>query len=288
MNSIPTALRLNLRIASIAKYLFLAVVLVFAVFPIIYILLSSLKTNQEILTSGARFWPERIVWRNYLEAWHLANFKRYTFNSIFLSFFVVTGTILTSTTAGYVFARGNFPGKKTIFAVLTATMFLSVGSLYLYPQLKMAMALNIHRSLWGVIIIRVFSIGVAKLYIARGYINTIPREIDEAAKIDGCSFFRIYWNIILPLLKPLIATIGLLSFRQAWNDYLLPRVFTLGNMNHAPLVVGVIGLKSTGEATTSWNLMIAGTSISILPMIVVYLFLNRYFIEGLTVGSVKG
>jgi ABC-type glycerol-3-phosphate transport system permease component len=167
-------------------------------------------------------------------------------------------------------------------------MFLSIGSLYLFPQLQIAKFFGLHTSLWGVIIIRVFSIGVAKLYIARGYINTIPEEIDEAATIDGCSFFRIYWNIILPLLKPLIATVGLLSFRQAWNDYLLPRVFTLGNMNNAPLIVGVINLKNTGEGSTAWNLMIAGTAISIIPMIAVYLFLNKFFIDGLTVGSVKG
>jgi ABC-type glycerol-3-phosphate transport system permease component len=120
------------------------------------------------------------------------------------------------------------------------------------------------------------------------YMSSIPYEIDEAAKIDGCGFFRIYWNIIFPLLKPLVATVGLLSFRAAWNDYMLPMIFTLANPQKSPLIVGVVSLRNSGEAASSWNLMLAGTTIAIVPMLIVYLFLNRYFIEGLTSGAVKG
>jgi len=126
------------------------------------------------------------------------------------------------------------------------------------------------------------------VFIATGNINQIPKEIDEAAKIDGCNFFRIFWQIIFPLCKPLIATVGLISFRTAWSDYLLPYVFTISKKQLWPLVVGVVSLKSSGEAVSQWNLMLAGISISILPMMIIYLILNRYFIAGLTEGSVKG
>ena len=147
---------------------------------------------------------------------------------------------------------------------------------------------GINRSLWGVIVIRVLGLNVTNLFIARTFIRSISPEIDEAAKIDGCSFFRIYTHIIFPLLKPLIASIGILEFRAAWNDYMMPMVFTLSNPDRMPLVVGVVNLKNSGEAASAWNLMLAGSSLSLIPMILVYIIFNRYFIEGLTSGSVKG
>ncbi len=269
-------------------FLFLLAVFVISVFPIIYIILASFKSNAEILTAGAQILPEKFILDNYVQAWTLANFERFTWNSIYMTFFIVIGSIFTCTTLAYVLDRGVFFGKKFIFGLLLSTMFISLGTSSLLPQLQVAKMFGIHTSLWGVIIIRVLGINVTQVFMAKGYLATIPKEIDEAAKIDGCGFIRIYWSIIFPLLKPLIATIGLLSFRQAWNDYMLPMVFTLANPEKAPLVVGVVNLRNTGEAASSWNLMLAGTAIAILPMLVVYLILNRYFISGLTSGAIKG
>jgi ABC-type glycerol-3-phosphate transport system permease component len=283
MKNTPVSLAL-----SSAKYLFLSILFVVTLIPIAYILLGSFKDNQEILTQGASLLPKTFVFDNYVQAWQLANFSKYFFNSLYMAFFTVVGTIITSTMAGYVFARGKFPGKNIIFAILTSTMFISAGALYLYPQLEVAKFLGINTGLFGVIIIRIFGINITQLFLARNYIQTIPIEVDEAAKIDGCSFLRIYISIILPTLKPLIATIGLLSFMNSWNDYLLPLIFTLPNPDAATLVVGVTGLKSQGDMASSWNLMLAGTAISTVPMIVVYLFMNRFFISGLTSGAVKG
>ena len=167
-------------------------------------------------------------------------------------------------------------------------MFVSLGSLTLYPQLMIAKVFGINKSLWGVIIIRVLGMNVTNLFVARAYIRTISPEIDESAKVDGCTFFQIYRSIIFPLLKPLVATLAILEFRFAWNDYLMPMVFTLSNPKRMPLVVGIMNLKGSGAAASSWNLMLAGTSIAIVPMVLVYLMFNRYFIEGLTAGAVKG
>lgn len=265
----------------------LSIVFVIAIFPVLYTILGSFKGNLELLTSNSLF-PKKFVLDNYVQAWNMANFEKYTLNSIFMSGTIVLGTIFSTTIAGYVFERGVFPGKELMFAMVVSSMFVSLGSLTLYPTYVIAKFFHINKSLWGVIIIRVFGLNVTNLYITRSYIRTLSREIDEAAKVDGCSFFSIYTRVIFPLLKPLIATVAILEFRHSWNDYLMPMVFTLSNKDRMPLIVGVMNLKGSGEAASSWNLMLAGSSIALIPMIVVYLFFNRYFIEGLTAGAVKG
>jgi multiple sugar transport system permease protein len=249
--------------------------------------MASFKSNQEILTAGNRVIPDVFVLDNYIQAWQLANFKQYTFNSIFMSFFIVVGVIVTSVICGYVFARGQFPGKQFLYYMVLSSMFVSLGSLTLYPLLMITKVVKLNHSLWGVIIIRVLGMNTTEVFIARSYIESIPRELDEAAKMEGCSFFQIFLHIISPLCKPVIATVGILTFRSAWNDYLLPLVFTMSNPNRMPLVVGVVKLKSSGEVASSWNLMLAGTAISMIPMVVVYIIFNRYFIDGLTSGSIK-
>lgn len=275
-------------ICNLLKVVFLIGVLVISIFPILYIILASFKSNAEILTLGANIFPKEFSAENYIKAWELANFKLYTWNSIYMSFFIVIGSIVTSTILAYVFDRGVFIGKKFIFSMFLSTMFIALGTSSLFPQLQVAKFLGIHRSLWGVIAVRVLGINVSLVFVAKSFLATIPKEIDEAAKIDGCGFIGIYSRIIFPVLKPLIATIGLLSFRGAWNDYLLPLVFTLTTPEKSPLIVGVINLMNTGESASSWNLMLAATTIAIVPMLLVYLFLNKYFISGLMNGAVKG
>ncbi len=265
----------------------LTVIFMIAIFPVLYTILGSFKGNMELLTSNSLF-PKKFVLDNYVQAWNMANFEKYTLNSIFMSGTIVLGSIFTTTIAGYVFERGVFPGKELMFGMVVSSMFVSLGSLTLYPTYVIAKFLGINKSLWGVIIIRVFGLNVTNLFITRSYIRTLSKEIDEAAKVDGCSFFAIFARVIFPLLKPLIATIAILEFRHSWNDYLMPMVFTLSNKDRMPLIVGVMNLKGSGEAASSWNLMLAGSSIALVPMIIVYLFFNRYFIEGLTAGAVKG
>lgn len=269
-------------------YAVLLVILAITIFPLIYTFFGSFKSNMELLAGGNSIIPSKFVLDNYKQAWELANFKQYTSNSIFLSFFIVVGTIFTSTIAAYVFERGKFKFKNILFGMVVSSMFVSLGSLTLYPQLMIAKVFGMNKSLWGVIIIRVFGMNVTNLFVSRSYIRTISPEIDESAKVDGCTFFQIFRSIIFPLLKPLVATLAILEFRFAWNDYLMPMVFTLSNPERMPLVVGIMNLKGSGAAASSWNLMLAGTCIAIIPMIVVYLIFNRYFIEGLTAGAVKG
>lgn len=272
----------------IVIYALLLLVFVFAVFPVVYILLSSFKTNQEILVGGTNIFPTVWHFENYTQAWELANFGTLTLNSIYYTAFVVIGCIATATVSGYVFARGTTKFTKIVYRMVLASLFISIGTLALYPQLTLAKNFGLSGTLWGPIIVRVFGMNATQIFIATGNVSQIPRELDEAAKIDGCGFFRTFISIIFPLLKPLVATIGLLAFRTAWSDYLLPYVFTISQRDKWPLVVGLVSLKSSGESASSWNLMLAGIGISILPMTVVYLVLNKFFIAGLTDGAVKG
>jgi len=270
-------------------YIFLAVMVFVALFPVTYIFLSSFKTNMEIMLGGVKLLPAKWQFTNYVRAWKLANFSQYTWNSIYMCAFIVAGAIIAATVQGYVFSRGTSKFTKVVYTMVMGSLFISVGSLSLFPQLQITQLLHIDRSLWGVIVIHVFGLNVTQVFLSTSYYNQIPKEIDEAARIDGCSFFRIYRSILFPLTKPLIATIGLISFRASWSEYLMPYIFTLGAQNKWPLVVGVISLKSMGgESAVAWDLMLAGISISIIPMMMVYLFLNRFFITGLTEGSIKG
>ena len=275
-------------IGKTVTYFTLIIGTLIAGFPIFYTLMGSMRSTQDLIANPGSIIPQQLFFGNFIEAWNLANFAQFTWNSIFLSFFIVIGTIITSTVAAYVFERGKFKGKEIIFALVLSSMFVSLGSLTLFPILRIAQFLRINQSLWGVIIIRVLGLNVANLFIARGYIATLSKELDEAAKMDGCTFFQTFVFIIFPLLKPLIATIGILTFRSSWNDFMLPMVFTMANPERMPLVVGVVNLRNLGESAANWSLMLAGTAISIVPMIIVFLIFNKQFISGLTEGSVKG
>ncbi|GHT78916.1 ABC transporter permease [Spirochaetia bacterium] len=281
-------MKTKISVSRIVIYAFLILMVLVSLFPIVYILLASFKTNQEIMIGGVNLLPK--VWQpqNYVRAWGAANFSRYTFNSIYMCFFIVIGAITTATVEGYIFSRGTTKFSKFVYSLVMASLFISIGIMSLYPQLSLAKLFKLNGTLWGVIIIHVFGMNVTQVFLSTSFMHGIPKEIDEAARIDGCSFARIFVSIIFPLTKPLIATIGLISFRDAWCDYLLPYVFTISKPLRIPLVVGVVNLKSSGAAASAWDLAMAGISISLIPMLIIYLCLNRFFITGLTEGAVKG
>lgn len=269
-------------------FLFLAFVAVLILYPIVYIVLGSFKENAELLRGGANPMPTHFVIENYIQAWEQANFAAYTKNSIFISLGVMVITLVVCSMAGYVFDRKKFRGKEFLYGLFIAFMFVNVGSVALRPLFELSVALHLNTSLFTVVLISAGMSQATNIFLVRGYMASIPKEIDEAAKIDGCSFFGIYWRIALPLLKPVLATIGLLSFRQGWNEYILPLVFTISNDSMRPLTVGVTMLKNAGDGAAAWNIMFAGSTISIVPILIVYLFASKYFMKGMTSGAVKG
>ena len=265
---------------SILLHVLLIFFLFLILYPFIAAFTSSFKTTKEMLV-GATFLPENWQFNNYRDAWINANFAKYTFNSIWYA-------VLTSAMNGYAFARGEFVGKKLIFGIFSALMFVALGTSALYPSLRVMHFFHLDESLMGLVIRGFFAIHVADMYIVRGFVNSLPKELDEAATIDGCDFFGVFFRIILPLLKPVLATVAILSFSGAWNNYMWPMIVTMGNPESYPLAVGLRALQVSGTAAASWNLVLAGAMISAVPMLIFYMFFNKYFVKGLASGAVKG
>lgn len=272
---------------SILLHVILIAFLIVVILPFIVAFTGSFKTTKEMLISPSLL-PEQWNFSNYQTAWIKANFAKYTFNTVWYTVLMVVVNVLTSAMNGYAFARGEFRGKNLIFGIFTALMFVTLGTSSLYPTLQIMKLFHLDQSLMGLVIKSFFAIHVSNMYIVRGFVNSLPKELDEAATIDGCDFLGIFFRIILPLIKPVLATIAILAFSAAWNEYLWPMIVTMGNPDAYPLSVGLRALQASGGAAASWNLILAGSMISALPMIVIYLFLNKYFIKGLAEGAVKG
>ena len=277
----------KIRIGSIIKYTFLTLLFALVVYPFVYAFVCSFKTTQEVLT-GTSFLPKKFQFENYSKAWVTANFSKYTFNSFWYSAVSVFTALFTSAAGGYVFERGEFKGKKIVFAMFTSLMFVTLGTANMYPQLEILQVLHLNTSLWGIVVMHFFGVNITNIYLVRSYLAGIPHELDEAAEIDGCSFLKTFFLIIIPVLKPVMATVGIFAFGTAWNDYLWPMVVTLSNPAQRTLAVGMIALKGDANAAASWNLILAGAMISAIPMTIVYLIFNKYFIQGVAAGAVKG
>jgi multiple sugar transport system permease protein len=269
-------------------WLFLLFMAILVLFPIFYIILGSFKENKELLAGGSNIFPTQWILTNYSDAWQQANFAVYTKNSIFLSLGVMIVSLINATMAGYVFSRKSFRGKELIYLTFVGFMFVNVGSVSLRPLFELAVKLKMNKSLVSVILISAGGGQATFIFLCRGFVNSVPKELDEAAKIDGCTFFQIYYKIILPMLKPIMATIAILSFRQGWNEYIMPLVFTMSNDKLRPLTVGVNMLKNAGDGAAAWNIMFAGATISIVPILIIYCCFSRFFMGGLTAGAVKG
>ena len=276
----------NHRRDMILLYALLAVIIFLLVFPLVYAVGGSFKSTEEFLLGGLKIFPE--TWRpeNYMKAWKQANFARYTLNSVFFAVAVI-GIIITSSMTGYAMSRCDFPGKKLLTGTFGFMMFL-IGAVTLFPIFQLCRKLGLLDSIWGMVITQIATAQPFYCILVMGYCNGISKEIDEAATIDGASFFKVYTTILMPIMKPILATTGILAFRDTWNNYMMPLAFTLSRSELRPLTVGVVLLKDQGDGVAAWSTMLAGTVMSIVPILIVYLFLNRYFIEGITAGAIKG
>lgn len=267
-------------------YVFLAIIVGLILFPILHVILGSFKGNLELTTGGTIF-PKEWVFSNYKEAWEQADFARYTWNSLFICFFSTIGALLISSMAGYVVARKEFKGKKLFMVILVSTMFISVGAITLRPLYLLMVQVKLHKTLWSIILITI-NTQAANIFLVSRFVEGIPLELEEAAKIDGSSTFTMYWKIIFPLLTPILGVVGLFEFRTAWNSYIVPSIFTMNTPHLRPLTVGVISMKYTSGAAVQWNLMFAGACISIIPMLIIFILANKTFMDGLISGAVKG
>lgn len=259
-------------------------------FPLIYCFAASLKTNMEIMSMPEKVFPIHPTLKNYVEVMQSESFNVGTmlFNSSWFTVVTVIITLFTSSVSGYVFARGDFPGKKLIFVVFSALMFISLGSITIYPTFEILSKLKLNDSLFGLVVMQCFGIPVVNMYMVKGFVDGLPREIDEAACVDGCSFTGTLFRIIVPMLKPMLITLGMLSFNGSWNSYLMPSLFTMTKPEQQTLMVGIMEFKNAGQAATAWNLILAATAIALVPVLIVYIFGNRYITDAMIAGAVKG
>lgn len=275
------------RLMRALMYLFLLAMLLFTVFPLVYAFFGSFKNNIEFLAGGANILPQSWDFQNYVYAWKEANFARYTYNSFFISTMTVVMTVIIAGMAGYVLARAEFRFKSGLMLMMGLVMFIP-NVVLIFPIFQICQKIGLFGSLWSMVITQTAAGLPFSVMLISSYMSGISKEIDEAARVDGCGFFRIFLSILMPLSKPILATTALIAFKNAWNSYLMPLALSLSKPEIRPLTVGVISLKDMGEGISAWNIMIAGSVLSIAPMVVVYLLMNRYFIEGMTAGSVKG
>lgn len=280
----------------IALYTFLILVVIITLIPLLYTVSASFKTNFEIAQGGVNLLPKEPTFENFKTVWGMSGtslgstttYADYTVNSLKVSLLTVVLVVIFTSMAAYCFERGNFPGRKFLYWLFMATMFIGAGTITIFPMLQITSKLKMN-NIFGLAVVQFATAGASNLFLTMGYLKTISHDLDDAAKIDGCSFFSTWWRIILPLSKPILATVALMSFRASWNNYLLPNLMLSGDKTKTTLVVAVVKLQSSGGAGASqYNLMMAGTMLAVMPMLILFLCMNKMFVEGITQGAVKG
>ncbi|MHB8277941.1 MAG: carbohydrate ABC transporter permease [Candidatus Humimicrobiaceae bacterium] len=252
--------------------------------PIYGTLVTSFKSINDIITGG--FWkmPRHFTLEGYVEAWKMQNLGKYFINSVIITLPSVVGSIFIASLAAYPLSRIRFKGDKWIFMLFIAGLFLP-PQIHLLPLFKLVNTLKIFDTYLALILTHIaFGLPIC-VFILRNFFASIPIEIQDAAKIDGCNDFSIFLKIILPLSKPALAVLAILQFTWIWNEFLWGLVLTQTEQAR-PLTVALYNLQ--GMFTVEWNVQTAGAMMATIPTLVVFLALQRYFIKGITLGAVKG
>jgi ABC-type glycerol-3-phosphate transport system permease component len=253
------------------------------IYPFLWMVSASLKSNLEVLGSASLL-PERFRWENYLRAWVEADIGQYFWNTVIVTAFSIAIVVATTAMIGYALGRYIFPGRKLVFGLLLATIFLPEGYTII-PVFDLIHSLGLANSLFGIILAESGRANVIVILLYAGYFSQLPRELEDAARVDGAGFLRIFWQVMLPLTKPVTATAVILTLIGTWNSFLLPLVLTLARPELRTLAVGVYSFQ--GENLTDWPALAAASTISLLPVVIAFLLLQRYFIEGIA-GAIKG
>ncbi len=252
------------------------------IYPFLWVVSAAVKTNAQIF-KGPGLVPPALHWENFSRAWTQAHIGRYFLNTVIIAVSATTIVVVTTGMMGYVLGRYDFPGKKFIIALFLATVFLPEGYTII-PIFDLINHLHLNNNLLGVILAESGGAHVIYILLFAGFFSQLPRELEEAAIMDGAGFLRIFARIMLPLAKPVIATTVILQFERSWNSFFLPLVLTLSRPNLRTLGVGMFAFQ--GEYFTDIAGMAAAATIALVPIIAVFLLLQRYFVEGIA-GAVK-
>jgi raffinose/stachyose/melibiose transport system permease protein len=271
------------RALSWVQFAVLAVVALAWVYPLLWILSASFKDDADIFTSGLSLLPHEWRWQNYVDAWETAGFARYTLNSVIVTVGSVVVVVVRCATAGYVLGRYTFRGKRVVVGTLLAASFIPTG-LSIIPVVQLSTQLGLYPSTAGLILALSAGGNVAGVLLYTGYFSRLPDELEQAAQLDGAGFLRTFFSVMLPLSGPITATVAVVTFIGAWSNFFVPLVFTFSDPDQRTLAVGMLAFQGTNS--TDWSGLAAGATLSLLPVLIVFFLLQRYFVEGMA-GAVK-
>lgn len=264
-------------------YALLILTCIVNIFPFFWMLRSSFMTKNEIFAQPMRWLPKEFLVENYREALVTVPFLRYFFNSIFLVAVNLIGKVLSSSLVAFGFARIDFKGKNVCFALIISTMMIP-WSVLMIPQFMIWSNVGLYNTYWP-LTLPSFFLDAFYIFLLRQFFQTLPMGYDEAARIDGASYLRIYASIVMPLSKPALMTVGVFTFMNTWNDFMGPLIY----LKDSDKYTVSLGLQQfISQYTTEWHLMMAAATVTIVPMIIVFFFAQRYFIEGITFTGLKG
>jgi multiple sugar transport system permease protein len=268
----------------IMVYLIIVLGAVGMVIPFLYMVSTSLKEHAYSIQFDPGLIPTNPSINNYQYAWQLSHFQIYFKNSLFIAMTSVFFVVLFSSMMAYAFARFEFPGKEIIFFSILLVLMVP-NMVGIIPQFLLAKTLGLRNSLWGLIIFYVAGSVPFNTFLLRGFFETLPRELEDAVLIDGGNYFSIFFRMVLPLSTPALATVSILSFLGFWDEYILALTF-IDDAPKRTLPIAIALLH--GQYGTDWGLVFAASLIAVIPVIGVFVSLQRYFVGGIVAGAVKG
>lgn len=255
------------------------------ILPFLWMLSTSLKEPQAIYTFPPKWIPEPIIFTAYLKVWKVVPFARFYFNSIFVASCVTIGQVMTSAFAAYAFSRLNFPGRDKLFFGYLATLMIP-ASVILVPVYILMVYFRWIDTYRALILPAMFT--AYGTFLLRQFFMTIPRDLEDAARIDGCSLFGIFWKIVMPLSKPALATLTMFTALANWNSFMWPLIVT-ESVERKTLPIGLAYFQEVYQYTQpDWALLMAGSLMVVVPIIIVFLFIQRFFVEGIKLTGIKG
>lgn len=275
-------IKLRPLLAKVLIYILLIDISLIMLIPFAWMLTSSFKMNKDVFTYPVVWWPKEFITSNYVRIWEEIPLLRYFFNTSKLTVLITILQLLTSTFAAYAFAKMKFPGKDFLFLSYICTIAMPWQS-YMIPQFIIIKKMGLVNTHLALIILQSFT--AFGVFLVRQFYMEIPNEICEAARIDGMSEYGIYAKIMLPLSKPVIATLTIFSFTTIWNDFMGPLIY----INSQNLKTIQLGLRSfITEYSSEYSLIMAGSVVALIPVLIVFACLQKYFVEGIASTGLKG
>lgn len=253
---------------------------ILSILPFLWMLSASFKPTADVFSFPIHWIPQHVTFENYATVW-LAHFYTYFYNSTEVALVTVVGEVITSALAGYAFSKINFKGKEIAFVLYIATLIFP-NQMFLVPRFVLYRLLGMYNSLWALMLPGIFT--AFGTFLFRQFFSTIPNEIVESSKLDGCSHFRTFLRIVLPLSMPVVATLVIFSFVGSWNNYENALVF-ISNKEKFTIPLGLLQFQD--DQSTNYGAIMAASVLSILPIFLVFLRLQKYFIEGIAMSGMK-